>query len=81
MIRSLGRRAPWRLAAALLLLTACAGSGPRSTAPGGGAADAELPPPVRQVLRNGMRLIVQDHRAADIVAIYLFVALFEPEKF
>jgi zinc protease len=74
VIRSLARRAPWLLAAALLL-TACAGSGSRSTAPGGGAADAELPPPVRQVLRNGMRLIVQDHRAADIVAIYLFVGV------
>jgi len=35
----------------------------------------ELPPPVRQVLPNGLRLIVQDHRAADIVAVYLYVGV------
>jgi zinc protease len=64
-----------RWLAAALLLTACAGSGARSTPPAAGPADAELPPPVRQVLRNGMRLIVQDHRAADIVAIYLFIGV------
>ena len=60
---------------AALLLTACAGSGARSTPPARDAAEADLPAPVRQVLRNGMRLIVQDHRAADIVAIYLFVGV------
>jgi zinc protease len=32
-----------------------------------------LAPPVRQVLPNGLRLIVQDHRASDIVAIYMIV--------
>jgi predicted Zn-dependent peptidase len=31
--------------------------------------------PVRQVLPNGLRLIVQDHRAADIVAVYLYVGI------
>src|SRR5262245_42350628 len=35
----------------------------------------ELPPPVRQVLPNGLRLIIQDHRAADIVAVYLYVGV------
>ena len=39
------------------------------------AADAELPPPSREVLPNGLRLIIQDHRAADIVAIYLWVGV------
>ena len=60
--------------AALSLLGGCAGSrsGPASSA---GSAEADLPPPVRQTLRNGMRLIVEDHRAADIVAIYLFVGV------
>lgn len=62
--------------ATALLVTACAGSGARSTAPAaGGTAEADLPPPARSVLRNGMRLIVQDHRASDIVAIYLFVGV------
>ena len=57
---------------AALLLTACAGS---RSGPGAAAepAQADLPPPSRQTLRNGMRLILQDHRAADVVAIYLFV--------
>jgi len=44
-------------------------------APPPAAAEAELAPPVRQVLPNGLRLIVQDHRAADIVAIYLWVGV------
>ena len=74
MIRPASRRAvPWLAVA--LLVSACAGSGARSAPPAPGAAEAELPPPVRQVLRNGMRLIVQDHRAADIVAVYLFVGV------
>lgn len=34
------------------------------------AAGGELPPPVRRVLPNGLRPVVQDHRAADIVALY-----------
>lgn len=34
-----------------------------------------LSPPVRQVLPNGLRLIVQDHRAADIVTVYLYVGV------
>jgi len=74
VIRSASRRAgPWLAVA--LLVSACAGSGARSVSPAPGPAEAELPPPARQVLRNGMRLIVQDHRASDIVAIYLFVGV------
>lgn len=72
MIRPSLRRAALWLAVALV--AGCAGSSARSgrLPP---AAEAELPPPVRSVLRNGMRLIVQDHRASDIVAIYLFVGV------
>jgi zinc protease len=32
-----------------------------------------LAPPIREVLPDGLRLIVQDHRASDIVAIYMIV--------
>ncbi|MBI4589484.1 MAG: insulinase family protein [Candidatus Rokubacteria bacterium] len=39
------------------------------------ADEAGLPLPFRQVLPNGMRLIIQDHRAADVVAVYLFVGV------
>ncbi len=37
--------------------------------------EAGLPPPTRELLGNGMRLIIQDHRAADVVALYLFVGV------
>src|SRR5499426_1680394 len=57
--------------AALLLAGGCAGrSGGAARSTGG-----ELPPPVREVLPNGLRLIVQDQRAADIVAVYLYVGV------
>jgi zinc protease len=56
---------------ALFLTTGCAG---RSSG-AGASASGELSPPVRQVLPNGLRLIVQDHRAADIVAVYLYVGV------
>jgi zinc protease len=72
--RSASRRAVTWLAVTLLV-SACAGSGARSASPAPDAAQAELPPPARQVLPNGMRLIVQDHRASDIVALYLFVGV------
>ena len=35
----------------------------------------ELQKPVRQVLPNGLRLIMQDHRAADVVAVYIYVGV------
>ncbi len=61
------------LAAALAALAAgCAGT---QGAVSRGAADGELPPPSREVLPNGLRLIIQDHRASDIVAIYLWVGV------
>ena len=34
-----------------------------------------LPPPSREVLANGMRLIIQEHRAADVVALQLWVGV------
>ena len=63
--------------AALLAATGCA----RTTAPSGHAVapsskartELGLAAPVREVLPNGLRLIVQDHRASDIVAIYMIV--------
>ncbi|HKA60857.1 MAG TPA: pitrilysin family protein [Methylomirabilota bacterium] len=69
--------APARRAAALgllvvVMLAGCAGSRSAASSSGDGAT-ADLPPPTRQTLRNGMRLVVQEHRAADIAAIYLFV--------
>ena len=57
--------------AAVFLASGCAG---RSSG-AGASPSGELPPPVRQVLPNGLRLIVQDHRAADIVAVYLYVGV------
>jgi zinc protease len=56
----------------VFVLAGCAGTptvAPRAT------SDGELPPPVRQVLPNGLRLIIQDHRAADIAALYLWVGV------
>ena len=73
MIRLAWPRAVVGLAAAVVLVAGCAGSGSRS--PADRAAEADLPPPARSVLRNGMRLIIQEHRAADIVAVYLFVGV------
>ena len=57
--------------ASIFLASGCAGRSSSAATAGGG----ELPPPVRQVLPNGLRLIVQDHRAADIVAVYLYVGV------
>ena len=36
-------------------------------------SDEDLPPLTRETLPNGLRLIMQDHRAADVAAIYLWV--------
>src|SRR6266511_367082 len=64
------------VAAVLFLLAGCAGppSGARPVAVPA-ASDGELHPPVRETLPNGLRLIVQEHRAADIVALYLWVGV------
>ena len=56
------------------------GSAPPAAAPRAAAAApastrGEPGRPIRQVLPNGLRLIVQDHRAADVVAVYLYVGV------
>lgn len=53
-------------------LTGCAALGALQA---GSSDQKDLPPPTRQVLGNGMRLIIQDHRAADVVALYLFAGV------
>ena len=57
------------LAMALIVLAAgCA------TKPGASGAGSEPRPPVVETLPNGLTLVVQEHRAADIVAVHLWVA-------
>jgi zinc protease len=67
MIRTL------RVAAAVALAAAgCAGLTDASRP---GAAGSGLSAPIREVLPNGLTLIVQDHRASDIVAIYMWTSV------
>jgi zinc protease len=62
--------APWIWAGAIsILLTGCAGGFSHPSAHRG------LPPPSREVLPNGLRLIIQEHRAADAVALHLWVGV------
>jgi len=76
----------WRAAAMTLALAAlvagCAGatSGGAGATAGGAVtiprppgSDEDLPPLTREVLPNGLRLLIQDHRAADITSVYLWV--------
>lgn len=51
-----------------LLLSGCSLSG-SAVAP----APTSLPAPMRLVLDNGVRLIIQEHRASDVVALHLWV--------
>ena len=63
----------------IALMTLAAGCGtlaPRATViPRPAGSEDDLPSPTREVLPNGLRLIIQDHRAADIVAVYLWVGV------
>jgi zinc protease len=52
----------------LTLIAAGCAIGPARLSPAPG-----LPTPVRQVLPNGVRVIVQDHRASDVTALQLWV--------
>lgn len=65
--------------AAILLAALAAGCTAATSAvtvvPRPAGSDEDLPPPTREVLDNGLRLIIQDHRAADIVAVYLWVGV------
>jgi len=65
------------LVTAIVLTSGCAGRSSDAGASGstGAPGDGELPAPVRQVLPNGLRLIVQEHRASDIVAVYLYTGV------
>ncbi len=59
------------LALAILLLAGgCAAHTPRASTPRHG-----LPAPTREVLPNGLRLIIQEHRAASTVAIHLWAGV------
>jgi zinc protease len=72
-----GRRLPLLAGLTLLAAGVVATAGcarPPAPAAGGGAA-AALPAPIREVLPNGLRLIVQEHRAAEIVAVHLWVGV------
>jgi zinc protease len=47
----------------------------RASAASGTAAKSGQTGPIREVLPNGLRLIIQDHRAADVVAVYMYVGV------
>jgi zinc protease len=55
-----------------MLLIGVGGCATRASAP---APRHGLPAPIREVLPNGMRLIVQEHRAASTVAIHLWAGV------
>ncbi len=57
------------LVALAVALAGCAGASDTARAAPGAAG---LVPPVREVLPNGLTLIAQDHRASDIVAVYMW---------
>ena len=57
------------LASLLMMLAGC------STVPAPVALSHGLPAPIREVLPNGMRLIIQEHRAASTVAIHLWTGV------
>jgi zinc protease len=59
------------------LLHGCAAAPrtPPDTPTAKAAPAGELAAPVTQVLPNGLRLIVQDHRAGSIIAIYLWIGV------
>ncbi len=59
-----------RSVALTLLITAVAGC---TIAPTHTARPTRLPPPLRDVLPNGVRVIVQEHGASDVVALQLWV--------
>jgi predicted Zn-dependent peptidase/DMSO/TMAO reductase YedYZ heme-binding membrane subunit len=65
LVSSPGMRSTALLLLALLLLGGCLSTGPAPTATAVG--------PVREVLPNGVVLIVQEHRASDLVALQLWV--------
>ncbi len=67
MLPALRRLFCLALAMALLAVAGCS-LPPRAVSRG-------LPPPSREVLANGMRLVVQEHHTSDIVALQLWVGV------
>ena len=70
----------WRAALAAVglaaLVAGCSVAAPAvRVMPRSAGSEDDLPSPTREVLPNGLRLIIQDHRAADIVAVYLWVGV------
>src|SRR5260370_29630284 len=63
------RRGVCALAIVLLTTAGC------STGTASPALSHGLPAPIREVLPNGMRLIIQEHRAASTVAIHLWTGV------
>jgi zinc protease len=61
-----------QLAVLAALVSLCAGCA--TAAPTTASVGSKARPPAVDVLPNGLTLIVQDHRAADIVAVHLWVA-------
>ncbi|RPH78685.1 MAG: insulinase family protein, partial [Candidatus Rokuibacteriota bacterium] len=57
-----------------LLLAGCAPSAP-APVPAPRAAVAPNPAPAREVLPNGVVLITQEHRAADVVAVQVWMQI------
>ncbi len=57
-----------------LVLAGCAGSSPAAR-PIAGPAGSAAPAPSREVLPNGVVLIHQEHRAADVVALQLWMRI------
>lgn len=69
-----GRRLPrfcvfMLLAALLLAASGCAGGVAPAPSP------SSAPGPLREVLPNGARLVIQEHRAGDVVALHLWVGV------
>jgi len=60
---------------AALLLAGCASTSAPAPTPTTRTASTsgEAKGPIREVLPNGLTLLIQDHRSADIVAVYLWV--------
>src|SRR3989442_7489884 len=58
----------------LLLASGCAAAGAYS------ATSAGSPKPIREVLPNGVVLIVQEHRASDVVAVQLWMRMGGPDE-
>jgi zinc protease len=62
------------IVAAMVLGSACSSTPPQK-------ATTIAPGPSRAVLPNGMRLIIQEHRVSDVVALHLWVGVGGRDEF